>query len=102
MKAQPLNRQAGYTSVVDILAKAGFTQDPVRLDISDLAPMQKLQVMTARLMGYSPVRVSWPDGASALMPLPPGASTPTPAEIVRAYRQCKVAPTKQNMGDSHE
>ena len=102
MKAQPPINDAGFASVVDILAKAGFTQDPVRLGIADLTPMQQLRVMTSRLMGYSPVRVTWPDGASALMPLPPGASTPAPAEIVRAYRQCKAAPARQHTGDSHE
>ena len=102
MRAQPPIRQAGYTSVVEILANAGFTQVPARLGISDLTPMQQSRVMTSRLMGYRPIRVSWPDGASALMPLPPGASTPTPTEIVRAYRQCKAAPARPHMENSHE
>ncbi len=82
---------AHYTTVADILANAGFTEDRERLELDRLTGAQRLVVRKSEAMGCRLVRVNWPDGATALMPIPPGAQLPHPAEIVRAYRAAKAS-----------
>lgn len=80
-----------YASAADILANAGFSEDPDRLDLHLLTAAQRALVRKSALMGFRPVRVTWPDGATALMPIPPGADMPHPSEIVRAYNVAKAS-----------
>ena len=80
-----------YLRAADILANAGFTEDRARLALHLLSDAQLLQVISSRLMGYRPVRVDWPDGTTALMPIPPGAKRPPASEVVLAYEIAKAS-----------
>jgi hypothetical protein len=102
MKPAPNIRHATYTSAAEILLKAHFTEDPKRLDIASLTPEQQATVVASALHGFRPIRVIWPDGATALMPLAPGASLPDPNEVVTAYRGCNAMLATQQKGDRHE
>lgn len=82
-----------YTSAAGILANAGFTEDPARLDLHLLTAAQRGLVRKSTLMGFRPVRVNWPDGTTALMPIPPGEDLPHPSEVIRAYNVAKASGT---------
>jgi hypothetical protein len=87
MSAATRKRHPIYTSVVDILVNAGFTDDPARLQLDLLAADVQTFIEKARQDGFRPMRITWPNGQTAIVPVPNGFALPHPAEICRAYRR---------------
>jgi hypothetical protein len=87
MNAITRKRHPIYTSVVDILANAHFTEDPERLEIDKLPAHAQLVIKESIEQGFRPMRITWPNGQTAIVPVPNGFALPHPAEICRAYRR---------------
>lgn len=80
--------RAPYATAVEILANARISDQPEIMQLDQLDPATKVHIVTARLQGYHPVSVRWPDGQFALMFCEPGSQWPDPQKVVAAYKQC--------------
>lgn len=88
-----------YKSVADILANAHLTEDPARLLLDKLEPENLAQLVISKSMGFRPIRCTWPDGVSSLMPIADGHLLPDPKLVVRAYLTATGAEPGECAGD---
>lgn len=88
MKQANTDTRTGYSNV-DILANAHISEKSERLRIAEIAPELLAHIILARLDGYRPVCVYWPDGKTALLLIPAEATMPQPDRIIAAYRECE-------------
>lgn len=68
-----------------ILANVHVSEDPARLQLQTLPKEVQAKFAIARLAGYRPVCVYWPDGAMAIVPLPNDETCPRPEVLIQAY-----------------
>ena len=92
MKASaPHGGRGRYNSVAEILANAHLTEDPARLLLHKLELEKLAQVVISKSMGIRPIRCTWPDGVSSLMPIADGKLLPDSTLVVRAYLTATAA-----------
>lgn len=82
------NTTPPYITATEILANALISDQPEIMQLDQLDPATKVQIVTARLHGYHPVSVRWPGGQFALMFCDPGTNMPSPQNVIKAYNHC--------------
>jgi hypothetical protein len=81
---------AAAISDVQILASAGITEDPAKLQLGALPDFVKVLIATGRLQGMKPILMYWPNGVQAHTMIPLGDSLPPPERVISAYRQASM------------
>ena len=83
---QPLTR---HVDAADILGTAHISDDPQIMQLGQLAPEVRAQIIAARLEGFRPVSVRWPTGEFAIMLCEPGSDMPSAENVIKAFHGCR-------------
>lgn len=81
-------------SAAEILGAVGFTEKLDRLNLAQLPAQARAHIVAAKLSGYKPILMYWPDGKQAHALIPEGDSIPPVDVVIKAYHACEAAKGK--------
>ena len=83
-----MSRQLSSSDVA-ILANAHISDDPLVMQIVQLAPEVRSQIIAFCLLGQCPVSVRWRTGEFAIMFCVSGTNMPTAQNIIASFKGCR-------------